>query len=374
MLEIATEVLAELDAGRAVTVVTISGVDGSAPRALGSSMAVTEAGAVIGSLSGGCVEGDAVELALRVGETGVAESAVFGFDDESAFRAGLSCGGRLTVLARRIAPGDGAIVAALRDAAAGRPTAIAVVAEIPGDARPHPLLGRVVPVPAPAPARSARVIAEADGVPAVVLCLVAAPPPRMVIIGAVDYSASLAAAAAAVGYRVAVVDPRPLFATPQRFPEAHEVVVAWPDDYLTTAEVDERSVIAVLTHSDRFDIPALRVALRLPVAYVGAMGSRATHRRRLLALHEEGLAEAELARLHSPIGLDIGASSPEETAVSIMAEVLAARSGRTGAALSTTSGAIHDRVDPMLPARSPLDRAVDALIAAPSSAAGSSRC
>ncbi|RIJ54479.1 XdhC family protein, partial [Clavibacter phaseoli] len=180
----------------------------------------------------------------------------------------------------------------------------------------------------------------ADG-PLRVLHLVAAPPPRLLVFGAVDFSAALADAAALLGYRVTVCDARPAFATRARFPSAHEVVAQWPDEYLALTAVDARTVICVLTHDDRFDVPLLVAALRLPVAFVGAMGSRATDVRRRALLVEEGVTEAELARLRSPIGLDIGASTPQETAVSILAEVLAARAGSAGAPLTTTTGPIH---------------------------------
>lgn len=335
MFEIAAPLLAELDAGRAVTVVTAVGVDGSAPRALGSSMALTASGAVIGSISGGCVEGDAVELARLVAASTVPRRESFGFDDESAFRAGLSCGGRLTVLAWSIAPTDSAALAALRAAAAGGTASLALIVDGPTE-----LLGSAVPPPHSLPAHTARV-PLADG--ATALVFVQAPPPRMIVIGAVDFSAALTAAAGAVGYRTTVVDPRALFATPERFPAADEVVVAWPDDYLTGTDVDDRTVIAVLTHSDRFDLPALRVALGLPVAYVGAMGSRRTHERRLGMLRDAGLPESAIARLHSPIGLDLGAATPEETAVSIIAEVLAVRAAASARPLRDLDGPIHSR-------------------------------
>lgn len=359
MFEIARELLAELDAGRAVTVVTAVGVDGSAPRALGSSMALTEAGAVIGSISGGCVEGDAIELARLVAESTAPRRESFGFDDDSAFRAGLSCGGRLTVLAWMLDPADDDAVAALRAAVAGESAAVAIVVDGPPDR-----LGARIPPPRPLPAHTARVPLEPrsiapgqersadllltpahppDALAETALVLIQAPPPRLIVIGAVDFSAALAAAASTIGYRVTVVDPRALFATPERFPAAHEVVVAWPDDYLSAAVVDERTVIAVLTHSDRFDIPALRVALELPVAYIGAMGSRRTHERRLGMLRDAGVSEAAIARLHSPIGLDLGAATPEETAISILGEVLAVRAGASARPLGETEGPIHSR-------------------------------
>jgi xanthine dehydrogenase accessory factor len=168
-----------------------------------------------------------------------------------------------------------------------------------------------------------------------------APPPRMYVFGAIDFASAVARLGKFMGYRVTVCDARPVFATRDRFPTADEVVVAWPDEFLKTAEVDKRTVICVLTHDPKFDVPLLEVALRIPVAYVGAMGSRRTHEERLARLSEAGLTEEEIARLSSPIGLDLGARTPEETAVSIAAEIIAGRWGGTGERLAGIEGPIH---------------------------------
>jgi xanthine dehydrogenase accessory factor len=172
-----------------------------------------------------------------------------------------------------------------------------------------------------------------------------APKPRMIVFGAIDFAAAVARIGAFLGYQVTVCDARPVFATRKRFPEAHEVVVAWPDRYLRAeadaGRLDERTVVCVLTHDPKFDVPVLEVALRLPLAYVGAMGSRRTHDDRLVRLKEAGLDDAELARLASPIGLDLGARTPEETAVSIAGEIIAARWGGTGGRLSELDTRIH---------------------------------
>jgi xanthine dehydrogenase accessory factor len=172
-----------------------------------------------------------------------------------------------------------------------------------------------------------------------------APPARMVVFGAIDFAAAVARVGAFLGYRVTVCDARPVFATNRRFPDAHEVVVEWPHRYLQAevdaGRIDERTVLCVLTHDPKFDVPLLEVALRLPVAYVGAMGSRRTHEERLDRLREAGMSDAELARLSSPIGLDLGARTPEETAVSIAAEIIAGRWGGTGERLTGADGPIH---------------------------------
>jgi xanthine dehydrogenase accessory factor len=163
----------------------------------------------------------------------------------------------------------------------------------------------------------------------------------MLVFGATDFAAAVSRAGVFLGYRVTVCDARPVFATAKRFPEAHEVVCQWPHDYLASTKVDERTVIAVLTHDPKFDVPLLEVALRSPAGYIGAMGSRRTHDDRLARLREVGLGEQDLARLRSPIGLDLGARTPEETAVSIAAEIVQHRWGGSGRPLGETEGAIH---------------------------------
>jgi xanthine dehydrogenase accessory factor len=168
-----------------------------------------------------------------------------------------------------------------------------------------------------------------------------APPPRMLVFGAIDFAAAVARAGKFLGYRVTVCDARPVFATAARFPDADEVVTDWPHRYLSRITVDERTVICVLTHDPKFDVPLLEVALRTPAAYIGAMGSRRTHEDRLERLREAGLAEDELARLRSPIGLDLGARTPEETAVAIAAELIQLRWGGSGRPLTGTTGRIH---------------------------------
>jgi len=167
------------------------------------------------------------------------------------------------------------------------------------------------------------------------------PPPQMLVFGAIDFAAAVTRAGKFLGYRVTVCDARPVFATASRFPDADEVVTDWPHRYLAGIDTDARTVICVLTHDPKFDVPLLEVALRTPAGYIGAMGSRRTHEDRLARLREAGLTEAELARLRSPIGLDLGARTPEETAVSIAAELIQLRWGGTGQPLTSTDGRIH---------------------------------
>jgi xanthine dehydrogenase accessory factor len=295
MFEIARQLVDAADAGRRLAVATAIAIDGSAPRTVGTSMAF-DGSTVIGTIAGGCVEGAIVGTCEEVLADGAARTVEFGYDDDTAFSVGLTCGGRIRVHVQLL---DDALLGSLRDE------------------RPIEVCAGFVEEPVS--------------------------PARMIVLGAMDFSAALARAASVVGYRVTVVDARPLFATPDRFPTA-EVVVEWPTDYLARTPIDERTVICVLSHDWRFDAESLAVALRSAAAFVGAMGSRTTHERRVASLRELGLTEGELGRLRSPIGLSIGASSPEETAVAILAEVIAARTGAPVAALAATTGPIHARV------------------------------
>jgi xanthine dehydrogenase accessory factor len=170
-----------------------------------------------------------------------------------------------------------------------------------------------------------------------------APPPRMYVFGAIDFASAVARVGKFMGYRVTVCDARPVFATRDRFPTADEVIVAWPDEFLKTAEVDKRTVICVLTHDPKFDVPILLEALKTDAGYVGAMGSRRTHDNRTARLKEEGITDEQLSRISSPIGLDIGARTPEETAIAIAAEIIALHTGHSGGRLAERSGPIHIR-------------------------------
>jgi xanthine dehydrogenase accessory factor len=383
MLELAAALLESLAEGRRLAVATVVAVDGSAPRALGTSMAVDDLGRVIGSISGGCVEGAVYEACGRVLETGDAEVCAFGFSDADAFAVGLSCGGRITVAVHELAPAglrneaSAALLGELALAREGRAAGVAIVLpQASGDLEEQDESGRraagglrlmtehhtpeadpggLGPTVLESAVRTAVRTAlrgalhrgrterrgiECEGVVVEAVLVVAAAPPRMIVFGAVDFSVALSNAAALLGYRVTVCDARPVFATPDRFPNA-EVVNRWPTDYLASTEVDERTVVCILTHDDKFDLPLIEAALALPVAYVGAMGSRTTHDRRIAALRARGLDDEALASLHSPIGLDLGGSTPEETAVSILAEVIAVRNGASGASLRVASGPIH---------------------------------
>lgn len=323
MLELAERLLARIDGsdhrsggsirGGRIVVATVIGIDGSSPRTLGTSMA-WDGEAVIGSIAGGCVEGATVEVADRVLDDGRTRIVEFGVSDEMALGVGLSCGGLLRIhlgLLRGDDPAAREVIAELRAAASGRSARLSLTAE-----------------------GYRTDLCDAEYVDS------RTPPARMIIVGAMEFSSALGNAAQVLGYDVTVCDPRELFTTVARFPGA-ALAVEWPPEYLARTDIDERTAICLLSHDDRFDAEALAVALRSPAFYVGAMGSRRTHARRMDALRELGVDPELLARLHSPIGLDLGGSTPEETAVSILAEVLAERTAASRSPLRALDGAIH---------------------------------
>ncbi|MFI1393587.1 XdhC family protein [Streptomyces sp. NPDC020681] len=342
---------------------TVVAVSRSAPRGPGAAMAVGPDDQVVGSVSGGCVEGAVFDLAKDVVESGKAQLETFGYSDEDAFAVGLTCGGEITLLVRPVSaaidPSFGQVAASVAE---HRPVVVATVVD--GPAR----RGGTLAVWPDSVAGSlgdegldAAVTDDARGELAqgatgrrhygpggerreddvTVFLQSFAPPPRMLVFGAIDFAAAVARIGAFLGYRVTVCDARPVFADPRRFPDEAEVIVDWPHRYLGGTEVDDRTVMCVLTHDPKFDVPLLEVALRSPAAYIGVMGSRRTHEDRLARLRDNGVDEAELSRLRSPIGLDLGARTPEEVAVAIAAEIVALRWGGSGAPLGDTVGAIH---------------------------------
>ncbi|MFJ2924126.1 XdhC family protein [Streptomyces massasporeus] len=365
MLDLAGPLHAWIEEGRDFAVATVVAVGGSAPRPPGAALAVAADGTAVGSVSGGCVEGAVYDLCLQALQDGETVVERFGYSDEDAFAVGLTCGGTIDVMITPFAGGRPAERAALAAAARPEPVALARVVRGPsgllGQAllvRPDgssdgglgggPQLDRAALERAGAlldTGRTGTVELSEDGshCPGGLTLLVesAVPPPRMIVFGAIDFAAALVRAGAFLGYHVTVCDARPVFATRARFPQADEIVVDWPDRYLRRTETDGRTVLCVLTHDAKFDIPLLTEALRLPVAYIGAMGSRRTHEDRNRRLREAGVSERDLARLRSPIGLDLGARTPEETAVSIAAEIIAARHGGTGAPLTGSATPIH---------------------------------
>jgi len=389
------EVMDELDrwwcSGDPVGMATVVGTWRSAPRPAGAAMLVGPDGTAVGSVSGGCVEGAVYQLAEEVLASGTPVLQRYGVSDSDAFEVGLTCGGILDVFVERVDeagfPQLGDVFAAIR---AGVPVAVVTCVAASLGGAPSSVDGAAETAEArdPAGRLGRRLIVWADhtdgtlggprlddaatddargllasgrtgtlsygydgqrrGDELTLFVSSYASPPRMVVFGAIDFAAAVARVGAFLGYRVTVCDARPVFATKRRFPEAHEVVVAWPHRYLATeveaGRLDERTVVCVLTHDPKFDVPVLEVALRTPLAYVGAMGSRRTHDDRLARLREAGLTDEELSRLASPVGLDLGARTPEETAVSIAAEIIALRWGGDGRRLGEREGPIHHGV------------------------------
>ncbi|WP_426595030.1 XdhC family protein [Cellulomonas sp. McL0617] len=326
MLEIADRLLALLTDGRRVAVATVISMTGSGPTVVGTSMAVDDTGAAVGSVAGGCVEGALYELCTSVLAGAAPGIQEYGVTDEDAFAVGLTCGGVLRVHARELGPADLPPLAA----AAGGQASVVVT----------PLFG-TLPAGRVPDARTGIVRFEGPDGGIEVFVEVAAAPARMVIYGALEFSSALATAARAVGYRVTVCDAGAVLATPRRHPGADEVVVDWPVRHLASQQLGARDVVAVMSHDDRYDAELVLGALRSGAGYVGAMGSRRTQDRRTVALVELGATSDELVRLHAPIGLDVGASTPAETAVSVLAEVLASRAGASGLPLRRTVGPIH---------------------------------
>ncbi|MEU8622579.1 XdhC/CoxI family protein [Streptomyces sp. NPDC048623] len=363
MLDIAEELHRWVEQGRVFAVATVVAVGGSAPRQPGAALAVDTDGTAIGSVSGGCVEGAVYDLCQQALEDGRTVVERFGYSDEDAFAVGLTCGGIIDILVTPVR--GGVYPAALAAAVSGEAAALARIVSGPEDllgqallVRPdgsyegglggHPELDRTAAGEARAMldgGRTGTVEIGADGSrcgqPLTLLVESSVPAPRMIVFGAIDFASALVRVGKFLGYHVTVCDARPVFATRLRFPDADEIVVEWPHRYLESTEVDGRTVLCVLTHDAKFDVPLLQAALRLPVAYIGAMGSRRTHEDRNRRLREVGVTELELARLRSPIGLDLGARTPEETALSIGAEIVAARRGGSGVSLTGAHTPIH---------------------------------
>lgn len=344
---------------------TVTATWSSAPRAPGASMAVTADGTVVGSVSGGCVEAAVHQAALDV-LAGHAPAHVerYGVSDELALGVGLTCGGTLEVFVEAI---DGAAAARWQQVFdcvdAREPVALATIINSSDDR-----VGRSMLITADGfegtlgtEGLDVAVLSDARGMlnlgrtgvlrvgpngerrmdDVSVFVRALSPAPRMLVFGAIDFAAAVVSVGSFLGYRVTVCDARPVFATHARFPEADEVVVDWPHRYLASQTIEPSTVICVLTHDPKFDVPLLELALRTPACYIGAMGSRRTHADRLDRLRERGLTDEELARLSSPIGLDLGASTPQETAVAIAAEIIALRHGSSGRRLTQTSGPLH---------------------------------
>jgi xanthine dehydrogenase accessory factor len=299
------EIMADLRAWRArgderVVIATLVAARGSAPRPIGSKLAISERGELAGSVSGGCVENEVYEQAQAILAGADSTLCSYGITDEQAWSVGLPCGGEIDVFVEQTPWGE----------------IEPVLDGIERGERVEVTLGNG--------------FREEYG-----------PPPRLVVFGAVDTAEALCAAAKQLGWHTIVADARGKFATAARMPSADELLVEWPAEALARVQPDDWTAVVVLTHEDRFDIPALAGALRTDAFYVGALGSRRNQERRRELLLQEGLDEGDVDRISGPTGLDIGAETPAETAVSILAEVLAARAGRPGGPLKDAKGRIH---------------------------------
>ncbi len=386
MRDILSKITKWWEAGETFGLATVVRTFRSAPRDPGAALAVLSSGddEVIGSVSGGCVEGAVYELSIDVCQDGSPVLQTYGVSDDDAFAVGLTCGGILDIFVERINkesfPELGEIAAAVER---GEPVAVATVISGPGQVGARRVIwagdaqgrgggdadeGAWHSGASGTLGSGSRLDAAVDddvrgmlaqgltgirrygahgerrGDELSVFVNSFAPPPRMLVFGAIDFAAAVARVGKFLGYHVTVCDARKVFATASRFPDADEVIVEWPHRFLAGTSIDSRTVICVLTHDPKFDVPLLEVALRTPAGYIGAMGSRRTHDDRLARLREVGLTEDELARLRSPIGLDLGARTPEETAVSIAAELIQLRWGGSGQPLTATDGRIHHQL------------------------------
>jgi xanthine dehydrogenase accessory factor len=344
--------------GRRVAVATVVDTKRSAPQPIGTKMAVGDGGQIVGAVSGGCVEGAVVEIAEQILAGAEPQLAHYGIDDGEAWDVGLPCGGEISVwieayttesLQRRFterarAGGRAAIVTALEGTPLPGSKLLVGVGEQPLGSLGEPGLDSAALLLAVEALWSERRgLHEYGG--GQIFVDVAAPPARLLIVGAVDFAAQLSVLAKLTGWRAFVIDPRSRFATAERFPAAERVIAAWPEDAFSQLEaIDAATAVAVLTHDPKLDDAALIAALASPASYIGAMGSRHAQARRRERLLAAGLNPDELERIAAPIGLDLGSNTAAETALSIMGEIVATRNGRGGGRLAESQGSIHGEV------------------------------
>ncbi len=309
------EILGELDewtkAGEEIALATVIETWGSSPRPLGSKMAVTRSGKIAGSVSNGCIEGAVFEEAQKVLKSGRPKVAAFGVADDVAFEVGLACGGHIEVFIQPLSDTHRRLLELLHHNRA------ATLRTNLGDGSTELLEG--TPPGSELPRR------EGDAFIEPVRRL-----PHLVIIGAIHIAIPLGRLGKVMGYRVTVVDARAKFANRERFPEADEVIVAWPDEAMSKITIDSSTYVVILTHDPKFDLPALRAVLGRDAGYIGAIGSRKTNQNRFEALRREGFTEEQLSQVHGPIGLELGGRGAEETALAILAEITAVRFGGSG--------------------------------------------
>ncbi|MFL5917585.1 MAG: XdhC family protein [Gaiellaceae bacterium] len=308
--------------GRKVAVATVVATRSSAPRPIGSKLAVSESGELAGSVSGGCVESDVVLAAQEVLAGGEPRLITYGITDEMAFGVGLPCGGEIDVFVEELTEAERPDV-----------TLTVVAGEGVGERLHDPELEQE------ARRRARSHVLELED--RTVFADVEAPPTRLFVYGAVDTAEALCRAAKLLGWQTVVADARASFATPERIPSADELLVTWPDEAMAAVEPDLGTAVIVLTHDDKFDLPLIRAALASDAFYIGWIGSRRNQERRRGLLREEGVTDDELDRISGPAGLDIGADTPAETAVSMLGEILATRAGRPGGRLKDAKTRIH---------------------------------
>ena len=323
MRELAESIQRWRSRGDRVALATVVATRRSAPRPVGAKLAISERGELQGSVSGGCVESDVAVQAAEVIAEGTPRLLTYGITDDMAWNVGLPCGGEIDVFVERF---EGELPESDEPAV----SVTVLEGERAGERR---LLGPDAVEPGPS-----RVL-EVDGES--VFAEMLGPPPRVVVIGAIDTAEELCRAAKSLGWHTVVTDPRPALTTRERLPSPDELLVAWPDEALEQLAPDRDTAVVVLTHEERLDVPALTSALDAEAFYVGAIGSRRTQAKRRERLLEAGVAEEQLERLCGPAGLDLGAQTPAETAVSILGEILAVRAGRSGGRLREGSGRIH---------------------------------
>jgi xanthine dehydrogenase accessory factor len=350
------EVLSDIERWRArgekIALATVVATRKSAPRPVGSKLAISESGKMAGSVSGGCVESDVYGVACNVLEGAAPELLSYGISDDLAFTVGLPCGGEIDVfvetvpnalLDRLIGIVEREERAVLFTVVQGEPLGAELLVTENGERLgdgPEELAGQVDEL-----LRGGRnQLLELDP-DTKVFAEVFGPPPRLLVYGAVDTAEALCRAAKAIGWKTIVADARGKFATAERLPSADELIVGWPEQALAQVEPDYQTAIVVLTHDDKFDVPALQGALATDAFYIGALGSRRNQARRRERLLQAGVADSEIERISGPSGLDIGADSPAETAVSILAEILAVRARRPGGRLREAKSRIHVEQD-----------------------------
>ena len=363
MKEVLDDLMAAYNAGDTTAMATVVRTWRSAPRPAGASMLVTAEGEAFGSVSGGCVEGAVYEMASEVIKDGIPQFEKYGISNDDAFAVGLTCGGILEVFVEQISketwPELPELFATVQ---ADKPVAVATVVSGPVHVGKHLVVwpdrtsgdlgsdrlnsavsGDVLGLLESGTTGFLHYGSDGERLEGDLEIFVStfAPKPKMFVFGAIDFAAAVATAGKFLGFHVTVCDAREVFATKKRFPDADEVVNDWPHRWLAKQDVDSRTVICILTHDPKFDVPVVIEALKTKAAYIGAMGSRKTHEDRLARLLEVGATEEELERLKSPIGLDLGARTPEETAISIAAEIIQDRWGGSGKNLAETQGAIH---------------------------------